>query len=114
MHIPTQKKVSIPIVIRIAKKIQNGLFASSIVIKDNKICGGHHRYLATLLANKLPEILPGELNYGHSSYEWSELTFSSEDFDSAEEREYYTLQTAIENGLEVAVIRNILNNFLIL
>ena len=69
LHIPTQKKVSIPIVIRIAKKIQNGLFASTIVIKDNKICGGHHRYLATLLTNKIPEILPGELSYGHSSYE---------------------------------------------
>jgi hypothetical protein len=91
LHTPTQKKVSIPIVVKIAKKIQNGLFASTIAIKDNKNCSGHHRYLVNLLANKLPEIVPGELRYGHSSYEWSLVTYSSEDFDSAEEREYYTL-----------------------
>jgi hypothetical protein len=114
LKLPTQKQASIPIVVRIAKKIQHNLFATTITIKDNKICGGHHRYLATLLVNKFPKTVPGELSKDHRIYKWSAFHFSSVDFDSDEDREYYTLQTASDNGVEVAEIRNILNNSLIL
>jgi len=69
---------------------------------------------ATLLVNKLPETVPGELSKDHRVFEWLGVIFNREDFDSDEDREYYTLQTAQDNGLEATVIRNILNNSLIL
>lgn len=111
-YLPTQKQVSLPIVVRIAKKIQHGLFASSITVKDNIICGGHHRYLATLLVDKRPEIIPGELASDQLVFKWADVLLSPVDFDSEEDREHYLLETAQLNRREAVDIRNILNKFL--
>lgn len=70
----TQRNISIPIVNRIYKKMMGGIRFSDIYIKDGVICDGHHRYLASLLANYSIGKADGELSHGVEVVPW-ELVF---------------------------------------
>jgi len=46
----THHKLCVPIVNRIYKKMVAGIKFPGIKVHKNKICDGHHRYLASMLA----------------------------------------------------------------
>ncbi|MBW8683423.1 hypothetical protein [Chitinophaga rhizophila] len=46
----TQNGVSIPVINRIYLKMKGGMRFSDILVTNGYICNGHHRYIASLLA----------------------------------------------------------------
>lgn len=54
----THTKLCVPIVDRIYRKMLAGIKFTEIKVDDRLICDGHHRYLASLLANYTLGIVP--------------------------------------------------------
>lgn len=50
--ITTHKRLCIPIINRIYKKMTKGIKFDSIKVCDNLIIDGHHRYVSSILADK--------------------------------------------------------------
>jgi hypothetical protein len=80
----THKKLCLPIIRRIYKKMMNGIKFDDIKVCDVLIIDGHHRYVSSLLAN----IKFGEAKSSKTSatieYKWEDVEFVEEEWDTKE------------------------------
>lgn len=79
----THKKLCLPIIVRIYKKMCAGIKFSGIKVEDNIICDGHHRYIASILAEYKIEIIQGSKTSATIPVDWKSVTFEDEDWDTA-------------------------------
>lgn len=79
---PTQNKVCIPIINRIYKKMCIGIVFSSISVADGLIIDGHHRYIASLLADFKLERIKSDTTSATSVTDWNSVEFVEEDWDT--------------------------------
>ena len=78
----THKKLCLPIIIRINKKMINGIKFDDIKVCDRLIIDGHHRYVSSLLANiKLDEAKSSKTT-ATIEYDWKEVEFVEEEWDT--------------------------------
>lgn len=82
--IATHKKLSIPIINRIYKKMVNGISFDAIKICDNLIIDGHHRYVSSLLANTNLSKVKSSKTSATIEYSWFEVDFVDEEWDTIE------------------------------
>lgn len=79
----THDKLSIPIINRIYKKMKNGIKFESIKVNGDLIIDGHHRYVSSVLS-KIEDL--EAVSYPRTSatkkYEWSEVDFTDEEWDT--------------------------------
>lgn len=68
-----------PIIDRIYRKMVAGIKFSGIKVADNLICDGHHRYLASLLANAIIEQLPTSITSATNIIDWQLVIFEEDD-----------------------------------
>ena len=54
-----------------------------IKVEDNLICDGHHRYIASLLANFPLARIPGSVTSATKAVHWKLVIFEEEDWDTA-------------------------------
>lgn len=80
----TQNKLSFPILFRIYKKLKIGIKFSEIKIGDKLIIDGHHRYLASKLADVEIATLPSHRTSATKFLEWCDIEIDSEDWDKDE------------------------------
>lgn len=80
--ISTQKKLCLPIISRIYIKMLAGIKFSGIRIENNLICDGHHRYLASLLANFIIERIPSISTSATTVADWQSVVFEEDDWDT--------------------------------
>lgn len=78
----THNKLCYPILERIYKKMVNGIKFSGIKVEGNIIIDGHHRYLASLLANIKLEQHPYVATSATKIYDWKSVDFVEEDWDT--------------------------------
>jgi len=78
----THGKLCFPIINRIYQKMLVGIKFPSIKIDDNLIIDGHHRYLASLLANTDLETIPSNKTSATIVYDWNEVVFDVNDWDT--------------------------------
>ena len=71
----TQQKLSIPIINRIHKKMIYGI---------KFIIDGHHRYISSLIANHELDKIPTLKSQATKAYEWKDVDFVSEEWDTNE------------------------------
>lgn len=83
--ISTHGRLSLPIINRIYKKMLAGIKFSAIKIHDNFICDGHHRYIASLLANYNIEAIIWVANTTITLTDWSTVSFDESDWDTEHE-----------------------------
>lgn len=78
----THKRLSLPIINRIYKKMKFGIKFDDIKVYDNLIIDGHHRYISSALAN----YSIGKSEYHKTSakleYNWNVVEFVNEDWDT--------------------------------
>ena len=75
-------RLCIPVISRIFKKMSAGIKFSGIKIENNVICDGHHRYIASLLANFPLEKVPGKTTSATVVVDWKSVDFVEEDWDT--------------------------------
>ena len=82
--ISTHKRLCIPIINRIYKKMSNGIRFESIKVCDNVIIDGHHRYVSAILADKELNEVKSSKSSATIEYEWGAVDFVEEEWDTAE------------------------------
>jgi len=107
---PTQSKISIPILERIYKKMANEIQFGPIWVFDEKlIIDGHHRYIASLLADfnlehtstiRVPEV--------HIELKWKDVVFVNEEWDTEANINRLNEEDAKFNKMTIEQIEQIL------
>lgn len=98
---PTQLNLCLPIIIRLSKKMILGVRFKAIAVHDNLICDGHHRYLASILTNIPIEIVQTMKTSGTILYQWEEVEFDGNDWDTNSKIEWLNKQDALFNNIPI-------------
>jgi hypothetical protein len=104
----TQIKLCVPIINRIYKKMCAGIKFSGIKVQNDLICDGHHRYVASVLAQFPLERIPGIASSSTTVVNWESIVFEEEDWDTAAKIDMLNEQDANYNNLPLAKIVELL------
>lgn len=85
-----------------------GIKFSGIKVEDNLICDGHHRYIASILANFPLERIPGSTTSATSPVDWKSVTFEEEDWDTVAKIDMLNEQDAEYNNITIEKIVELL------
>jgi hypothetical protein len=104
----TQTKLCLPVINRIFKKMSAGIKFSGIKVENNLICDGHHRYIASILANFPLEIISGNVTSATTAVYWESVTFEDEDWDTSAKINMLNEQDADYNNIPIEKIVELL------
>jgi hypothetical protein len=104
----TQRKLCLPIIDRIHRKMLVGIKFSAIKVDDNLICDGHHRYLASLLANITIEKVPTNSTSATTNIDWESVSFEEDDWDTQAKIDMLNRQDADYNNIPIGKIVELL------
>lgn len=107
---PTQNKISLPIVFRIFKKMKANLKFDAIRVCDNILIDGHHRYIASVMANVTTEQFPSTKNHNQTTFEWKEVIIITTDYDYPNDIDYHNFNDAKRNGITVDEVLKMLKD----
>ncbi len=85
-----------------------GIKFSEIKVENNLICDGHHRYIASLLANFSLERIQGNVTSATTEIQWKSVIFEDEDWDTEAKINMLNQQDAIYNNILLAKIIELL------
>lgn len=85
-----------------------GINFSGIKVENNLICDGHHRYIASLLANFNIERIPTSITSATTFVSWASVLFEDDDWDTQAKINMLNEQDAIYNNVTVERIVEIL------
>jgi hypothetical protein len=105
----THAKLCVPIINRIYRKMLVGVEFSAIKVENNIICDGHHRYLASLLANFSIERIPASSTSATTVIDWKIVAFEEEDWDTEAEINMLNEQDARYNDMAIEKLVELLN-----
>jgi hypothetical protein len=100
----THTRLSLPIINRIYKKMTAHLKIPAIKVQGNFICDGHHRYVASLLAQYPLERISWRTTSATTLIEWKTVSFDDGDWDSEEEVNLHNKQDADYNNIPLEKI----------
>jgi hypothetical protein len=107
---PTQNKLSIPLLYRVYKKMKAGLTNfDAIKVADGLIIDGHHRFIASIIAQVEIDKFLYSTNHNQISYEWKDVILSTNEYDSPEKISYHNFNDAKRNGITIQEIEKILS-----
>jgi hypothetical protein len=104
----THSKLCIPIINRIYKKMKAGIIFTGIKVDNVLISDGHHRYIASLLANESLERFPTNLTSATMVTPWESVIFEDEDWDTPTKVNMLNQQDADYNGISLEKVLEIL------
>ena len=104
----THKRLCLPIINRIFRKMSAGIKFSGIKVQDNSICDGHHRYIASLLANFSLERIQGNVTSAITQIDWKSVVFDEADWDTEAKINMLNEQDSIYNNIPLAKIVELL------
>lgn len=85
-----------------------GINFSSIKVENNTICDGHHRYIASIIANFPLEKIQGYTTSASTIVAWEKVYFEEEDWDTATKINMLNEQDALFNDIPVKKIVELL------
>ncbi len=85
-----------------------GINFSGIKVENKLICNGHHRYLASLLANFAIEKIPTTSTSATIGVDWKSVVFEEEDWDTQAEINMFNEQDAYYNNIQIEKIVELL------
>ena len=104
----TQRRLCFPIMQRIYKKMLLGINFSPIKLADDCIIDGHHRYVASLLANKYIESAPSQKTSATEKIKWPSIQLDLEDWDTEAKIQFLNEEDARFNGIDIHLLINLL------
>lgn len=81
---------------------------SGIKVEDNLICDGHHRYIASLLANFPLERISGSSTSATAVVPWKSVIFEEDDWDTVAKIKMLNEQDAEYNNIAIGKIVELL------
>lgn len=81
-----------------------GIQFASIKVDSQLICDGHHRYIASLLANFHLERIPGSVTSATTIVLWELVSFEEEDWDTPVKINMLHKQDADYNNIPIEKI----------
>jgi hypothetical protein len=104
----THTKLCLPVINRIFKKMSAGINFSGIKVENNLICDGHHRYIASILANFPLERIPGSITSATTAVHWESVIFEDDDWDTPAKINMLNEQDAGYNNIPIEKIVELL------
>ncbi len=104
----THTRLCLPVINRIFKKMSAGIKFSGIKVENNLICDGHHRYIASILANFPLERIPGNITSATELVHWESVTFEDEEWDTPAKINMLNEQDAAYNNISIEKIVELL------
>ena len=104
----THTKLCLPVINRIFKKMSAGIKFSGIKIENSLICDGHHRYIASILADFPLERIPGNITSATTTVHWESVIFEDEDWDTPAKINMLNEQDADYNNTTIEKIFELL------
>jgi hypothetical protein len=104
----THSKLCLPIIDRIFKKMSAGIKFAGIKVENGLICDGHHRYIASLLANYPLERFSGSTTSATQKVQWESVIFENEDWDTQAKINMLNEQDAAYNNMPIEKIIELL------
>lgn len=101
-------KLCLPIINRIYRKMLHGIKFSGINVAGDIIIDGHHRYIASLLANFQLERNPSITTSATFVTEWLSVDFVEEDWDTKAKIQWLNERDAAYNNVTVEGIEELL------
>ncbi len=102
--VSTHSRLSLPIIERIYKKMLANLKIPPIKVSENFICDGHHRYVASILANYNLDRISWVSSSSTIIIDLDTVSFDDSDWDTTEEIGFHNRQDAAYNNLPVEEI----------
>lgn len=111
LYRPNQAKLSLPIIIRMCKKMSSELkFKPIHVASDSLIIDGHHRYISSVLSNYALDVVSDYPTPSHvNDFSWDTVDFVNADWDTPEKIRMLNEQDARYNGMKIEEIESILD-----
>lgn len=81
-----------------------GIKFTAIKVENSLICDGHHRYIASILANFPLEIIPGNAASATTVVDWESVIFEDEDWDTSAKINMLNEQDADYNNIPIEEI----------
>jgi hypothetical protein len=104
----THTRLSLPIINRIFKKMSANIKIPAIKVEGNFICDGHHRYVASLLAQYPLERISWNKTSATTLIDWKTVSFDDGDWDTEEEVNQRNRQDAEFNNIPIEKIIELL------
>lgn len=104
----TQTKLCYPIIDRIYRKMMIGVKFPNIKVIDNCIIDGHHRYLASILANVKLEMDISFMSSAKKVNDWKNVVLINEDWDTAAKIKLLNEKDAKYNNIDLNQIVELL------
>jgi hypothetical protein len=104
----TQAKLCIPIIDRIYRKMYIGIKFIGIKVDNGLICDGHHRYVASLLADFSIERIPAIRTSATIVTEWSSIQLIEDDWDTSAKIFMLNEQDALFNKIPIEQLDELL------
>jgi hypothetical protein len=99
--VSTHKALSLPIIERIYKKMMLNLKFDSIQVDNGVIINGHHRYLASKLANFNLDQVPGLKSSAKELIDWQLVKLVEDDWDTDYKIKRLNEEDAKYNGISI-------------
>ena len=81
--------------------MSSGIQFAGIKVDKNLICDGHHRYIASLLANFPLERIPGNSTSATRITEWASVSFQTQEWDTPVKIAMLNEQDAVFNNIPI-------------
>lgn len=88
--------------------MSSGIKFSGIKVENRLICDGHHRYIASILADFPLERIPGNTTSATTRVHWESVTFENEDWDTPAKINMLNEQDADYNNITIEEIFELL------
>ena len=106
----SQDKLCIPIIARLLKKMRAGLTFNAIKIAGDIICNGHHRYIASLLANVPIDRDPYVITNATEIKKWESIQLDEDDWESEDIIHHHNENDASRNNMKISELNDLLSN----
>ena len=108
--VPTQSKLSIPIIARICRKMSHDIRFDEIKTCGKLVIDGHHRYLSSLIMKFEIGTVRTNTTSGTKETPWAQIEFDENDGDTPAKINYLNEQDAKYNNLTVEFLTGITSN----
>lgn len=106
--ISTHKRLCLPLIIRMYKKMENGIKFDAIKVSDSTIVDGHHRYVSSVLAGLHLPVIKWATTSATIEYDWKDVEFVEEDWDTPEIIQKMNESDAKFNNMSIEQINEII------
>lgn len=98
---PSQSRICLPIISRLYTKMMLGIVFSDIKVEGDMICDGHHRYIASVLANIELRKICSIRTTASEQMEWTSVIIDQDDWDTEAKVKILNEMDALYNNISL-------------